>query len=149
MLLRAGLVLSTLSLLFTLVNASGKIVQIVDATDFCVFLPPNDATDRNISDSESDADAFCMGNTPLATGADKLPSGFILSAHYVKTDNYVQVTGQIDPSKANLLSTDDGGQYDIKAPNGASCAGWDYFVELIEPTGNDYCIRCCVSHYSS
>jgi pyruvate-formate lyase len=51
----------------------------------------------------------------------------------------------MDPTKANLNSSDDGGQYDIKAPKGASCAGWDYFVNLIEPSGKDYCIRCCVS----
>lgn len=36
-------------------------------------------------------------------------------------------------------------QFDIKAPNGASCAGWDYFVNLVEPAGKTYCVRCCVS----
>ncbi|CAO3694443.1 unnamed protein product [Rhizopus stolonifer] len=143
MLIRFGVIFSAVSLLTSVVNASGQIIQIVDSTNFCTFLPPTSETDRLISDTEWNANAFCMGNTPKATGAEKIPSGFIQSAHYVKTDNYVQITGQIDPSKANLDSSDDGGQYDIKAPNGASCAGWDYFVNLIEPSGNDYCIRCC------
>jgi hypothetical protein len=120
-----------------------QIAQVVDSTNFCVFLPAEGATDVNISDNEGSATAYCMGSTPGATGAGKLPSGFILSAHYVSTSAYVQITGQINPSKAGLNVTDDGGQYDVQAPVGSSCAGWKYYVNLIEPSGNDYCIRCC------
>ncbi|KAI8970455.1 hypothetical protein BDF20DRAFT_797655, partial [Mycotypha africana] len=127
------------------VNASGMIAQVKDATDFCVFLPPKDSTDRIISNTEWNANAFCMGDTPLAVGADKMPDGFILSAHYVKTDLYVQITGQMDYTKANLVGTDEGGQMDVKAPDGSSCAGWQYYVNLIEPVSNTYCMRCCVS----
>ncbi|KAG1444453.1 hypothetical protein G6F56_010291 [Rhizopus delemar] len=143
MLIRLASVMSATFILISCVNASGQIIQIVDESSFCTFLPPKDETDRNISDSETEANAFCIGSTPLALGAEKLSSGFILSAHYVKTDNYVQITGLMNPALENLISTDEGGQYDIKAPNGASCAGWDYFVNLVEPAGNDYCIRCC------
>ncbi|KAG0166568.1 hypothetical protein DFQ28_007147 [Apophysomyces sp. BC1034] len=142
MLFRLGSILASISAL-TLVQAKGQIAQVVDSTDFCIFLPPTDSTDRNIADTEWNANAFCMGNTPKATGADQLPSGFITSAHYVATDAYVQITGEIDPSKASLNTTDDGGQYDIRAPVGSSCAGWDYYVNLIEPVNNIYCIRCC------
>jgi hypothetical protein len=147
MLLRSVTIASAIALLSSAVNAgtSGQIVQIVDSTNFCVFLPPSDSTDRLISDTEWDGKAFCMGDAPDATGAGKLASGFITSAHYVKEDAYVQITGTIDPTKENLDPTDDGGQYDVKAPTGATCAGWDYFVNLIEPSGNTYCIRCCVS----
>lgn len=143
MLVRFTSIIATIGLLSASVNAYGMIAQVVDANDFCVFLPPDDATDRIISDSEWNANAFCMGSTPLATNAGKLPDGFIKSAHYVKTDAYVQVTGQIDYTKANLDGTDGGGQMDIKAPVGSSCAGWDYYVNLIEPSTNTYCIRCC------
>lgn len=143
MLFRFTSIISTISLLSISVNAYGMIAQVVDANDFCVFLPPDDATDRIISDSEWNANAFCMGSTPLAKDAGTLPSGFIKSAHYVKTDAYVQVTGQIDYTKANLVGTDDGGQMDIKAPTGSSCVGWSYYVNLIEPATNTYCIRCC------
>ncbi|KAF7723398.1 hypothetical protein EC973_002042 [Apophysomyces ossiformis] len=142
MLFRLGSILASVSLI-SLVQAKGQVAQVVDSTNFCIFLPPTDSTDRNISDTEWDANAFCMGNTPKATGADQLPSGFITSAHYVATDDYVQVTGQMDPAKANLNTTDEGGQYDIKAPNGSSCAGWSYYVNLIEPINSIYCIRCC------
>ncbi|KAG0166659.1 hypothetical protein DFQ28_008604 [Apophysomyces sp. BC1034] len=131
------------SSLFAYVNAYGQIAQVVDATNFCVFLPPEDSQDRIISNTEWNAQAFCMGNTPKATNAGKIPEGFIKSAHYVATDQYVQITGQIDPAKARLDPKDDGGQYDIKAPNGSSCAGWQFYVNLIEPTTNTWCMRCC------
>ncbi|KAF7729956.1 hypothetical protein EC973_003369 [Apophysomyces ossiformis] len=136
------------SSLFAYANAYGQIAQVVDATNFCVFLPPEDSVDRIISNTEWNAQAFCMGNTPLATNAGKIPEGFIQSAHFVATDKYVQITGQIDPSKARLDPKDDGGQYDIKAPNGSSCAGWKFYVNLIEPTTNTWCMRCCNDKYT-
>ncbi|CAO3624036.1 unnamed protein product [Mucor hiemalis] len=143
MLIRFTSIFATISLLTTVVNAKGQIAQVVDANNFCVFLPPSDSTDRIISNTEWNANAFCLGNAPLATGAEKLQSGFIKSAHFVKTDTYVQVTGQMDYTKANLVGTDGGGQMDVRAPMGSSCAGWKYYVNLIEPTGNTYCMRCC------
>ncbi|CAM0142698.1 hypothetical protein VKS41_002742 [Umbelopsis sp. WA50703] len=123
--------------------ASGKIVQVVDSKDFCFFLPPPGSSDMLISDNEGDAVSYCMGSTPKATDSNTFPDGFILSAHFVSTSDYVQVTGQIDPSKANLVASDEGGQYDVVSPQGASCAGYKYFVNLVEPAGDDYCIRCC------
>ncbi|KAH8554180.1 hypothetical protein BGW37DRAFT_483729 [Umbelopsis sp. PMI_123] len=124
-------------------TAAQQIAQIVDSSNFCIFLPPVGSADVNIADTETYATVRCMGSTPQAIGAGTLPSGFILSAHYVETSAYVQITGQIDPAKAGLNVSDDGGQYDVKAPDGSSCAGWQYYVNLIEPSGNDYCIRCC------
>ncbi|KAI9499576.1 hypothetical protein BDB00DRAFT_752880, partial [Zychaea mexicana] len=119
------------------------VAQVVDASNFCTFLPPSDSTDRVISDTEYMAQVFCMGNTPLAVGAGTIPDGFIQSAHFVATDDYVQVTGQIEPSKANLDVTDWGGQYDIKAPNPSACAGYNFYVNLVEPASYTYCMRCC------
>lgn len=143
MLVRFTSIIATISMFTAVVSAKGQIAQVVDANNFCVFLPPSDSTDRIISNTEWNANAFCLGSAPLATGAEKLPSGFIKSAHFVKTDTYVQVTGQMDYTKANLVGTDGGGQMDVRAPMGSSCAGWKYYVNLIEPTGNTYCMRCC------
>ncbi|KAG2231471.1 hypothetical protein INT48_008799 [Thamnidium elegans] len=134
---------ATISLLVATVSAKGQIAQVIDANNFCVFLPPSDSTNRIIADTEWNANAFCLGNNPLATGAEKLASGFIKSAHYVKTDTYVQVTGQMDYTKENLVGTDGGGQMDVRAPMGSSCAGWKFYVNLIEPESNTYCMRCC------
>lgn len=107
---RLGYLFGSLALLAAKVSAGGgQIAQVVDATNFCTFLPPTDSTDRLISDTEWNAQAFCMGNTPQAVNANPMPAGFIQSAHFVATDDYVQVTGQIDPSKANLDPNDQGG----------------------------------------
>ncbi|KAI8336887.1 hypothetical protein BD560DRAFT_493651 [Blakeslea trispora] len=138
-----SLLASSITLLASFVNAYGQVAQVIDSKNFCVFLPPNDSANRNIADTEWNAQAFCLGKTPEATNAGKLASGFIKSAHFLQTDKYVQVTGQINPIKARLNVTDDGGQMDIKAPKGSSCAGWKYYVNLIEPTGKTFCMRCC------
>ncbi|GAN08254.1 secreted protein [Mucor ambiguus] len=139
----SSLIAASVALLSSYVNAYGQIAQVVDANNFCVFLPPNDSKDRIIADTEWNAQAFCIGNTPKAKNAGKLDSDFIQSAHYLKTDQYVQVTGQINPAKAKLIASDEGGQMDVRAPMGSSCAGWKYYVNLIEPAGNTYCMRCC------
>lgn len=120
-------------------------MQVIDATNFCTFLPPPDSPNQNIAETEYMANVQCMGNTPKATRVKQLPDGFIQSAHFVATDDYVQITGQIDPTKAGLDPNDEGGQYDIAMPREAICVGWKHFVNLIEPAGRTYCIRCCVS----
>ncbi|ORZ12830.1 hypothetical protein BCR42DRAFT_420053 [Absidia repens] len=137
-------VLATLPMVMTLaVQVAGQLSQVVDANNFCLYLPPPDSKNRNIADTEWNAQAFCMGNTPKALKANKMPEGFIQSAHFVATDTYVQVTGQIDPTKANLNVTDEGGQMDVAAPKGSLCADWKLYVNMIEPTGKTYCMRCC------
>ncbi|KAI7870299.1 hypothetical protein BDF14DRAFT_1993885 [Spinellus fusiger] len=136
-------IISSSLLAASFVAAKGQIAQVVDASNFCIFLPPTDSTDRSISNTEWEGNAFCMGSTPKAVGAEAIPSGLIQSAHFVATDAYVQVTGQIDPTKGNLDPKDDGGQFDVRAPIGSSCAGWQYYVNLIEPVNNVYCMRCC------
>ncbi|KAI8341959.1 hypothetical protein BC941DRAFT_414987 [Chlamydoabsidia padenii] len=109
-------ILASVPVVMTLASqVAGQISQVVDANNFCLYLPPPDSTNRNIADTEWNAQAFCMGNTPKALKANKMPDGFVQSAHFVATDQYVQVTGQIDPAKANLNVTDDGGQMDIAA----------------------------------
>lgn len=143
MLFRSASIITTVSLLISTVTAKGQIAQVIDANNFCVFLPPSDSINRIIGDTEWNANAFCLGNNPLATGAESLAQGFIRSAHFVKTETYVQVTGQMDYTKENLVGTDGGGQMDIRAPMGSSCAGWKYYVNLIEPSINMYCMRCC------
>lgn len=123
----------------------GKTVA-VSSNSLCFFLPPNKG--GNIADSEKTAVAFC-DSTSDAPGAKAFPSGFIQSSHFKSgtgSGAWVQYTGLIDPSKYGLSSSDEGGQYDNHgggSPPGSSCAGYKYFVNLVEPAERDYCIRCC------
>jgi hypothetical protein len=114
-------------------------IQIKSGTDFCTFLPPHAGDD--VGATEDQGKPFC---TSSALGGQTFPSGFIKSAHYVSTSKYVQVTGKIDRTKYQLSASDGGGQYDNKDVS-ATCNGYKYFVNMLEPDSNRYCIRCCSS----
>ncbi|GAB5586922.1 hypothetical protein Unana1_01822 [Umbelopsis nana] len=123
-----------------------KLTVVVNSNTLCFFLPPSYG--GNIADSEKTAKAFCDSSSD-APGATQFPSGFIQSSHFKSgtgSGAYVQYTGLIDPSKYGLSSSDEGGQYDNHgsgSPPGSICAGYKYYVNLVEPAEKDYCIRCC------
>ncbi|KAG0045909.1 hypothetical protein BGZ83_008883 [Gryganskiella cystojenkinii] len=119
----------------------GQICQITSASNWCMMMPPKAGGD--ISSNEDKAIAFCTKDDAKAPGAKIFPKGFIKSAHFASGDGYVQITGQMDRDKYKLSAHDDGGQYDLRAPVGSACAGYNYYVNLIEPDSNIYCIRCC------
>ncbi|KAG0191814.1 hypothetical protein DFQ28_010928, partial [Apophysomyces sp. BC1034] len=101
-------------------GAVGQSTVRVNSQDnsFCLFLPPKNATDRTIADNEKLAVTYC---TNPSQAQEQFPDGFILSAHFNATQDYVQVTGGMDPTKAHLDPKDEGGQFDTRAPQGASC----------------------------
>ena len=120
---------------------------IKDKEHFCLFLPKPGQT---IADSETDARPYCT--VPgLAPGANILRSGDIKSAVLRKNNHFIQITGHLDNHKLGLHANDDGGQYDDYvsrdtphgSPGGAVCQGFKYFVEIVEPDKQRYCIRCC------
>ncbi|OZJ04311.1 hypothetical protein BZG36_03167 [Bifiguratus adelaidae] len=133
----------SLAALVAVASAQNPITgYLTDASNFCLWLPPQPGM-GTISDNEWQAQAFCTTPSSEAPGAHAMPSGFIQSAHFVSGTNYVQVTGQINPTVYGMQSTDYGGQMDPRAPTGAVCAGYAGFVSLIEPATATYCIRCC------
>lgn len=115
-------------------------IQLESDTAFCSFMPPHPGDD--VGGTENDGIPFC---TNSSLGGQVFPSGFIKSAHYASTSAYVQVTGTIDRSAYSLKSSDGGGQYDNRDIDGVTCNGYNYFVNLIEPDANVFCIRCCKS----
>ncbi|KAF9433159.1 hypothetical protein BGZ76_009817 [Entomortierella beljakovae] len=123
------------------VSAQGQIASLDSSSEYCFFLPPMVGGD--IAENEDSAIAFCNQSNPKAPGAKLFPPGFVLSANWATGDGWVQITGQIDPTKYSLNPCDMGGQYDIRAPVGASCAGFDYFVNVIEPNDGLYGMKCC------
>ncbi|KAF9911426.1 hypothetical protein EC991_003682 [Linnemannia zychae] len=137
-------ILATASLALTASAATGKpgqIVQITSASNWCMMMPPQAGGD--IAANEDRAIAFCTSPSSSAPGAKIFPEGFIQSANFASGAGYVQITGKIDSTKYSLSSEDQGGQYDIRAPVGSACAGYNHYVNLIEPHSNTMCIRCC------
>ncbi|KAF9164739.1 hypothetical protein DFQ26_001132 [Actinomortierella ambigua] len=121
------------------------IAAVSSPTDFCFFLPP-DPKAQTVAEAEDHAVAYCTkGGIPGTTGSKVFPPNFIVASHFQKNDaaKWVQVTGLINPTVYGMSMADDGGQYDVKAPIGASCAGYESFVNLIEPSSSRFCMRCC------
>ncbi|KAJ2962232.1 hypothetical protein NQZ79_g2646 [Umbelopsis isabellina] len=124
---------------------SGKTVK-VSEDSLCIFMPQHPG--EEIALSEPTAVAFC-NSTNAVSDARQIPEGFIKSAHYLAGSGdgkYVQYTGSIDPSKYELKKNDGGGQYDNHGsgnPAGSTCEGYPYYVALIEPDIERFCIRCC------
>ncbi|KAI9355458.1 hypothetical protein BD770DRAFT_346366 [Pilaira anomala] len=123
--------------------ATSPLTAVNSQEDFCLFLPPQPGL--NIRETENDSIPFCTKKDTVPK-ASEFPEGFITTAHFLKSDDYVQVTGFFDRSKYNLAATDVGGQYDNHAkgrPVHAQCKDYKYFVSLIEPEIERFCIRCC------
>ncbi|KAI8606271.1 hypothetical protein EDD21DRAFT_296923, partial [Dissophora ornata] len=135
------LLASAIALFAVGASAQGQIASLEAADNYCFFLPPTVGGD--IAANEDAAIAFCNKANPNAPGSKIFPDGFVLSAHWASGDGWVQITGQIDPTKYSLNPCDAGGQYDIRAPVGATCAGYGYFVNVIEPTDGVYGMKCC------
>lgn len=139
---------------------TGLTVQLSSSKDFCLFLPPSPGNEANnggkqdpnaIADSEKYAVAFCAKPNINAPGAGLLPSGFITQATYQTNTaaGFVQVRGSINLAAYNLSTKDQGGQYDNHgsgSPPKSTCAGYPYYVSLIEPNSGDFCIRCCETY---
>jgi hypothetical protein len=124
-------------------SEDGETIAVVKSeTSFCSYLPPSPGGD--VAEHEDDALPFCTQEIPGTMGAQLFPPGFLLSAHFLQGDGYVQVTGRIDPSTYQLSPNDEGGQYDsVGAPPGATCADSTKFVNLVDPKDGLFGIRCC------
>ncbi|KAF9093933.1 hypothetical protein BGX29_008191 [Mortierella sp. GBA35] len=120
---------------------NGQIASVDSGDNYCFFLPPMVGGD--IAENEDRAIAFCNKPNSRAPGAKIFPPGFVLTSHWATGPGWVQITGQIDPAAYSLNPCDTGGQYDIKAPVGATCAGFAHFVNVIEPEIGVYGMRCC------
>ncbi|KAF8967573.1 hypothetical protein BGZ46_000138 [Entomortierella lignicola] len=121
----------------------GQTAALISETEYCIFLPPSQG--GNIADNEDRAVAFCNVQIPDAPNAGILPDGLIQSIHFVENtdEEWVQITGRLNPSAYGLSSSDEGGQYDMRAPVGASFTGYNAFVQITEPDSEIYCLRVC------
>ena len=68
-----------------------------------------------IGDEERETIAFC---TKSGRGARVIPNGTLKGVHFVKTPDYVQVTGVGDFTKINIRKADAGGELDDRGADG-------------------------------
>ncbi|GAA5980350.1 hypothetical protein JCM11641_001775 [Rhodosporidiobolus odoratus] len=131
-------------------TANCQTLRVESLDDFCLYAPPQKAT---IGDSERYEVAYC---TRSGHGTRLFPKGTITGAHYLKTPDYIQITGTLDGTKINIPKGDEGGELD---PHGADGNGnpigavvlssaltgsltqvkeWTQFI-----SDNEFCLRIC------
>ncbi|KAJ7650908.1 carbohydrate-binding module family 13 protein [Roridomyces roridus] len=131
-------------------NSKCQTAWINSADDFCLWAPPSVGS---IGDTERDEVAWC---TKSGRGTRTIPNGALKGVHFVKTPDYVQVTGVGDFTKLNIPGGDSGGELD---PHGADGNGnpigglvfgnsfgnalqyheWTSFI-----SDTEFCFRACV-----
>ncbi|KAK4702844.1 hypothetical protein P7C70_g3375, partial [Phenoliferia sp. Uapishka_3] len=132
------------------VTGVGKQAQIIGADNFCLYMPP-DPTTENLVDAEAIAVAYCIN--PY-NDTRPMPDGFIRTAHFRQTPDYVQITGTFDWTKMNINPYDCGGEYDnhgaegLGNPVGAHVDGgdnWSEFMGSCDTPGEpgQFCFRSC------
>lgn len=100
------------------------------ADDFCLWAPRKflkylyiyvfltrvySAQPGDIGDTEQEEVAYC---TKSGRGTRLIPEGTLHGVHFVKTPDYVQVTGVGDFTKINVPKGDSGGELDDRGANG-------------------------------
>ena len=73
------------------------------------------ATPNTIGNAERETIAYC---TKSGRGARTIPNGALQGVHFVKTHDYVQITGVGDLTKINVLKGDAGGELDNRGADG-------------------------------
>jgi hypothetical protein len=78
-------------------------------------LNPCLAVPGTIGDTEHEVVAYCTNSD---RGARTIPDGVLEGVHFVKTPEYVQVTGVGDFTKMNIPKGDAGGELDNRGADG-------------------------------
>ncbi|KIM37844.1 carbohydrate-binding module family 13 protein [Hebeloma cylindrosporum] len=120
------------------------------ASDFCLWAPPTSGT---IGDTEAIAIAYC---TKSGRGTRTIPNGALTGVHFVKTPEYVQVTGVGDLTKLNIPQGDEGGELDNRGADGRGNPigglvygnsfgpGLQYHEWTSFISDKEFCFRACV-----
>ncbi|TCD62764.1 hypothetical protein EIP91_006436 [Steccherinum ochraceum] len=98
-------------------NSTCQNAYINSVDDFCLFAPPEPGPTSTIGDSERIEVSWCIKG---GYGTRIIPDGAITGAHFVKTPDFVQITGVGDLTKLNIPKGDSGGELD---PHGADGNG--------------------------
>ncbi|KAF9472902.1 hypothetical protein BDN70DRAFT_909004 [Pholiota conissans] len=114
----------------------------------------NAHTDVGDSEYPGGTSVYCTSSARTSAAQGTIPEDFWNNVAYntgIGSGSYVQLTGCINPSSLDRINTGDaGGQYDSSGgrdgtgnPAGSVCAGYNHYIEILEPAGPRACIRCC------
>jgi len=81
--------------------------------DFCLFGPPN--PNSEVGNTETEQVVWC---TKDGHGTRIIPPGTLKGVHFLKTKDYVQITGEGDFTKMNIRRGDAGGELDDRGSTG-------------------------------
>lgn len=96
-------------------NSYCQNVFINSVKDFCLFAPPYGQ--HTVGAFEEKMVSYCLKE---GYGTRLIPDGTLKSAYFIKTDSFVQVTGEGDFTKMHIRNADEGGELD---PHGATGMG--------------------------
>jgi hypothetical protein len=131
-------------------NSNCQTAWINSADDFCIFGPPRRAP---IGDIEREAVAYC---TKSGRGTRTMPNGTLKGVHFVKTPEYVQITGVGNFTKINVPKGDAGGELDNRGADGKGNPiggllfgntfgqNYQYHEWTSFLSDSEFCIRACV-----
>lgn len=88
-------------------------VFINNVRDFCLWGPPSGQ--EEIGNVETEVVSYCLKQ---GYGTRLIPKGTITGAHFIKTPNFVQITGFGDFTKIHVKANDQGGELDPHGANG-------------------------------
>jgi len=131
-------------------SSNCQTLWINDANDFCLWAPP---TLGAIGDTEREEVAYCSKS---GRGTRTFPDNTLQGVHFVKTPDYVQITGVGDFTKINVCKGDSGGELDNRGADGrgnpigglvyGNTFGINYqyheWTSFISDT--EFCIRACI-----
>ncbi|KAJ8082890.1 hypothetical protein AAF712_003565 [Marasmius tenuissimus] len=120
--------------------------------DFCLFAPPEPGPQSVVGNTERIEVAWCMKG---GYGTRLIPDGSIKGAHFVKTPDFVQITGVGDLTQLNIPAGDAGGELDPHGADGnGNPIGGLVFSSAFGPlqqihewtnfmSANQFCFRAC------
>lgn len=128
-------------------------VKINTKDDFCLVVPKDYHTSIGDSEKPGGETVWCQSRSRATSSSTGIFNGPFWRAVDITTpkSGVIQMTGCIDVNTCDRLNpNDDGGQYDSNGgdggngnPAGSFCNNYRSYVQLIEPSANRACLRCC------
>lgn len=154
-LIQTSLLFSFLLLVSRSHEQNSLVVNIGSKTDFCLVVPKDYQTTIGDSEYEGGETVWCDARGTQTPGATGTFQGDFWKQVEISSpkDGVIQMTGCINVSTCDrLVPSDGGGQYDSNGgdggrgnPAGSYCANYHSYVQLIEPSANRACLRCCAN----